>query len=247
MERRPVIGISGSWHIECHDPVFLGEKLAYVTDDYVRSVYQNGGTPLVLPLIPMTVPGAKEMIADWFERIDALILSGGHDINPSFYGQEPRQKLRETCPERDVFDLYLLEQAKERKIPVLGICRGFQLIVVAYGGQLLQDLEYADRELLKHNQGHRPDLPTQKVNIVPGSWLEPLYGASIQVNSFHHQVAMELPEGLRPAAEAMDGVIEAVEAPEDRVYAVQWHPEMMSGSSEAAAKIFKLFMEMAKG
>ncbi len=242
MQTKPIIGLSGSWLIDTND-ISPCIRRSYINHDYVRSVADNGGIPLIIPFIDNT--DLKHLAEQWVNRIDGLILSGGHDINPALYGEEPRPKLEEIWPARDHFDITLLETALKQGKPVLGICRGFQLINVYYGGKLLQDLSYADHELLKHNQGHTPDLATHKVTLKPGTELAELFGEELMVNSFHHQVVTEAGRGLTVSATSSDGVIEAVENKELKILATQWHPEMMSASCDKMTKLFQYFIAKA--
>ena len=145
MSKMPIIGISSSIIVD-NSGSFAGYMRAYVNKDYVDAVIRAGGVPLI---IPFSVD--KEVIISQAQLIDGLILSGGHDINPYNYGQEPSQKIGEIFPERDIYEMILLEESKKRDIPILGICRGFQLINVAAGGTLYQDLSLIPGNILKHN------------------------------------------------------------------------------------------------
>ncbi|MDO5737962.1 MAG: gamma-glutamyl-gamma-aminobutyrate hydrolase family protein [Eubacteriales bacterium] len=236
---KTVIGVSGSWLVD-KGGLFPGYKRAYVNDDYIRSLTEADALPLVLPFIPEAARNGQ--VEQWLEMVDGLILSGGHDLYPPYYGQEAQAKLSEVWPERDLFDQELLAQAQAMGKPVLGICRGFQLINAVRGGKILQDLSYSDTPLLKHWQNQSPDMPIHSVEFVEGTSFYELFGAETMVNSHHHQVVLEVGEGLTVAGRAPDGVIEAVEDPANKILGVQWHPEMMSISSEIMRKFFKHFV-----
>ena len=241
MERRPIIGISSSVIVD-EAGSFAGYKRAYVNKDYVDAVIRAGGVPLIIPFST-----DKEVIISQAQLIDGLILSGGHDINPYNYGQEPSQKIGETFPERDTYEMILLEESKKRNIPILGICRGFQLINVAAGGTLYQDLSLIPGNILKHNQVSNPTLKTHKVEIKENSFISSIFGKETMVNSFHHQVIDKVANDFIVVAKASDGVVEAIEHKTYKfLVAVQWHPEMLAVNCEKARELFSKFVEEAK-
>ena len=241
MERRPIIGISSSVIVD-NSGSFAGYKRAYVNKDYVDAVIRAGGVPLIIPFST-----DKEVIISQAQLIDGLILSGGHDINPYNYGQEPSQKIGETFPERDTYEIILLEESKKRNIPILGICRGFQLINVAAGGTLYQDLSLIPGNILKHNQVSNPTLKTHKVEIKENSFISSIFGKETMVNSFHHQVIDKVANDFIVVAKASDGVVEAIEHKTYKfLVAVQWHPEMLAVNCEKARELFSKFVEEAK-
>ncbi|MCL4585059.1 gamma-glutamyl-gamma-aminobutyrate hydrolase family protein [Fusobacterium nucleatum] len=241
MERRPIIGISSSVIVD-EAGSFAGYKRAYVNKDYVDAVVRAGGVPLIIPFST-----DKEVIISQAQLIDGLILSGGHDISPYNYGQEPSQKIGETFPERDTYEMILLEESKKRNIPILGICRGFQLINVAAGGTLYQDLSLIPGNILKHNQVSNPTLKTHKVEIKENSFISSIFGKETMVNSFHHQVINKVANDFIVVAKASDGVVEAIEHKTYKfLVAVQWHPEMLAVNCEKARELFTRFIEEAK-
>ena len=241
MERKPIIGISSSIIVD-NSGSFAGYKRAYVNKDYVDAVIRAGGVPLIIPFST-----DKEVIISQAQLIDGLILSGGHDINPYNYGQEPSQKIGETFPERDTYEMILLEESKKRNIPILGICRGFQLINVAAGGTLYQDLSLIPGNILKHNQVSNPTLKTHKVEIKENSFISSIFGKETMVNSFHHQALDKVADDFRVVAKASDGVVEAIEHKTYKfLVAVQWHPEMLAVECEKARELFVRFIEEAK-
>lgn len=241
MERRPIIGISSSVIVD-EAGSFAGYKRAYVNKDYVDAVVRAGGVPLIIPFST-----DKEVIISQAQLIDGLILSGGHDISPYNYGQEPSQKIGETFPERDTYEMILLEESKKRNIPILGICRGFQLINVAAGGTLYQDLSLIPGNILKHNQVSNPTLKTHKVEIKENSFISSIFGKETMVNSFHHQVINKVANDFIVVAKASDGVVEAIEHKTYKfLVAVQWHPEMLAVNCEKARELFSKFVEEAK-
>ena len=241
MSKRAIIGISSSIIVD-NSGSFAGYKRAYVNKDYVDAVIRAGGVPLIIPFST-----DKEVIISQAQLIDGLILSGGHDINPYNYGQEPSQKIGETFPERDTYEMILLEESKKRNIPILGICRGFQLINVAAGGTLYQDLSLIPGNILKHNQVSNPTLKTHKVEIKENSFISSIFGKETMVNSFHHQVINKVANDFIVVAKASDGVVEAIEHKTYKfLVAVQWHPEMLAVNCEKARVLFSKFVEEAK-
>jgi putative glutamine amidotransferase len=180
---------------------------------YLRAIEAAGGMPVVLPPL-----GDAEALLD---RLDAICLSGGPDLDPAAYGAPERHaELGPTEPDLDAFELALARGADRRGMPVLGICRGAQALNVARGGTLHQ-------HLLGHRQGEPGSRTTHAVEIVPGTRLAGIAGAeALAVNSFHHQAVDSLGRGLRVAARAADGTVEAIEAPGARLFlGVQWHVE----------------------
>lgn len=241
MERKPIIGISSSIIVDDLGS-FAGYKRAYVNKDYVDAVVRAGGVPLIIPFTTN-----KEVIISQAQLIDGLILSGGHDINPYNYGQEPSQKIGEIFPERDIYEMILLEESKKRDIPILGICRGFQLINVAAGGTLYQDLSLIPGNILKHNQVSNPTLKTHKIEIKKKSFISSIFGKETMVNSFHHQAIDKVANDFIVVARASDGVVEAIEHKTYKfLVAVQWHPEMLAVNCEKARVLFSKFVEEAK-
>ena len=193
--------------------------------DYIAGVAQAGGAPVVLPPIAET---AEETV----RKIDGLLLSGGSDLDPGYYGEEPLPELGRTVPERDAFEMACLRYALEEGIPVFGICRGMQVLNVALGGTLYQDLP---SQLSDGSIAHLQQTPkwqwTHEVEVEEGSEAAKIMQATtLRVNSYHHQAIKDLAGGLITVAHAPDGVIEAVEShdlSERWLVGVQWHAEAM--------------------
>lgn len=239
---RPIIGISGSVIID-QGGIFPGYHRSYVNEDYVDSVVQNGGIPLIIPFT-----GNDQVAKQQLESVQGLILSGGQDLDPHLYGEEPLPKIGEIWPARDHFDLLLLKLAEEKKMPVLGICRGAQIINVAHGGSLYQDISYRKQLTYKHMQGHTPSLPTHKMQVVSGSHLAHILGKTdFMVNSFHHQLIKKVAPDLIESAQALDGVPEGLENEQGTVIGVQWHPEMLHRNPQMAFmnNLFKFVIKQA--
>lgn len=239
--KKPIIGISGSIIID-NSGMFPGYKRAYVNDDYVQSVITAGGIPFIIPFSQ-----DKSVVEMSVQHIDGLILSGGHDVFPLNYNEEPDGRLGEVFPERDEFDFTLLEAAKKKQIPVFGICRGFQIINVAHGGTLYQDLSSREEKCIKHSQGHSPSLGTHSVKIEKDSKLASIIGTDMRINSFHHQIIKDVAPSFKAVAHAVDGVVEAIESNVgEPIFGTQWHPEMMAATNSSMLNLFKYFIELAK-
>lgn len=212
---RPVIGITANSDAES----------AKILKGYYQSIEQAGGVPLLLP--PTT---NRSTLISLVDRIDGLLLSGGGDVNPVLFGQEPEMELGEINGERDSFELLLTRLAYDRCLPILGICRGMQVLTLVLGGTIHQDLDtdFEDNYLIKHSQKAARHVLTHSVSTEPGSILEKLLGQKFLVNSFHHQGVDNPGKLLRVTATAPDGVAEAVESTElHPVIGVQWHPECL--------------------
>lgn len=227
-ESRPVIGITGNYGMpECK-----------LSEAYYKSVEAAGGVPVIIPPL-----ADKTAIINTLDRIDGLLLSGGSDINPLFYGEEPQSGLHGINRERDLAELLTIRLAYNRQLPILGICRGVQALAIALGGHVTQDISAT--ATVKHSQEADRNEPTHTVRLSDGSILRSLYGSeTITVNSFHHQAVSDAGSKLRITATATDGTPEAIESDELKpIMGVQWHPECMSDGtplfawlvSEAAA------------
>ncbi|MDR1518210.1 MAG: gamma-glutamyl-gamma-aminobutyrate hydrolase family protein [Dysgonamonadaceae bacterium] len=233
-DNAPVIGIS-VWQ--------YGRLGSAVSGTYINAVIKAGGTPI---LIPMTENGA--VIKNIVRQIDGLILSGGEDVNPSFYGEEAIAELGDVDSVRDVYDLMLLKMAADKNIPILGICRGEQLINVAFGGSLYQDIPAQHPSEIKHLQEESSKIGTHDVSVVPGSALGTIIGeGNFSVNSFHHQAVKQIAPGFRVSAWATDSIVEAIEAlPERNILAVQWHPEgFVQDGDSVMLKLFRHLVQEA--
>lgn len=216
---------------------------------YVRSVLGAGGVPFLLP-----VHEDLDLTPRILERIDGLILSGGVDVDPHLFGQEPLPGLGPVSPERDRSELALTREALAAGMPILAICRGIQVLNVAAGGTIIQDVDSARfPDLLKHRQEAPWWHASHAVEVEPGSRLADLLGlkagmSTIRVNSFHHQAVDRVAEPLTAVARSPDGVVEAVEHRDDRrfVVGVQWHPEGMVDRHARQRGLFRGLVRAAR-
>lgn len=237
---KPVIGISGSFLIN-NGGTFVGYKRSYLNDDYIKSVINSGGVPIILPFNE-----SYETTIEMIKLVDGVILSGGHDVDPIHYGEEPLLKLGMTSPERDEFDMAIYKEAIRLKKPVMGICRGFQLINVINGGSLYQDLSYADFVKINHDQRDGSDRLTHSIKVENEKFLKNVVDGKYRVNSFHHQILKKVADGFEISATAEDGVIEGIQKINDEEFVIgfQWHPEMLSSTDENAKYIFDEFIKV---
>lgn len=200
----------------------LRTEHALLGTPYLLAIENPGGTTILVT--PAHEAGSRERLLDLAQ---GLVLTGGEDVAPSRYGEEPRAELGEINLARDEMEFSLLLSALERRMPVLAICRGMQLLNVALGGTLYQDLPSQLRGDLLHEQQAPVNDRWHRASVERGSRLEEIFGSTdLHINSFHHQGVKELAPALRARVWAEDGLIEGVEAPEfPWVIGVQWHPE----------------------
>ena len=203
--------------------------------DYGRSVALAGGLP-----VELTRDADPE---DMVSRLDGLVLSGGADVDPHRYGENPDPQLGEVEPERDEWEMALYAAARTREIPVLAICRGFQLVNVAHGGTLTQHVELDD------GAGHPQwdvdgRTATHEVSCRSSSLTADVVGGSLKVNSLHHQTLKDLGKGLIVGAVASDGVVESFHTADNAVLAVQWHPELLPAPDPTFVWLVRTASEM---
>ena len=236
------IGISANILVD-QDGMFPGYKRCYVNQDYIRTIVKHGAVPVVLP-----VTNDEAVIEAQIKLIDGLLLSGGQDVSPQLYDEDPQDKLGETLLMRDEFDFKLIEKAKERYIPILGICRGAQVLNVFHGGSLYQDTSYRPIQTIRHWQPKNPTEKTHEIRVFPQTRLSALFPSGrFCVNSFHHQVINKLAEGFVVMGQSNDGVIEAFESTTyPYMVGIQWHPEMLWHES-SMDDLFKDFINQVEG
>ncbi len=215
--RRPVIGVT----LDAEPPGGYSKYPWYaLRANYAEAVIAAGGLPVALP-------HDSALAADWLDRVDALIVTGGaFDVDPALYGDAGRHATVTLKAGRTAAELALTQGALDREMPILGICGGEQLLAVALGGTLIQHIPDTIADALEHEQPNPRHEPGHPVAVVPGTLLHRIVGAEMRVNSAHHQAVLDA--GLRAAvnARAPDGVVEGIEATGMRFcLGVQWHPE----------------------
>ncbi len=230
-------------HTDGDGGAFAARQL--VNQAYLDCLEAAGATPV--PVIDM----ADERIIDLLDMCAGLLVTGGADLDPRAYGQQPRPRLGAINPRRDHLDRVAIGHALERAgdMPILGICRGIQALNVVAGGTLLQDVASEVEEALKHNQGAPGWYATHDIEVAEGSLLRDILGGErIAVNSFHHQAVRDPAPGFRAVAHAADGVIEAIErAAGGFCLGLQCHPELMAPRDERIARIFARFVAACAG
>lgn len=237
---RPVIGITAGLTIN-EDGLHSGNERLYISREYTEAILAAGGVPVILP-----VTADLEAINLQVTVVDAVLLSGGQDIDPCFYGEDPLPALGRVLPERDEYEIKLTLHAHTRKKPVLGICRGLQVINVAFGGTLYQDIGQLQSAVLKHYQDTTRHALGHSVTLQRNSQLFQILGAGrLRVNSYHHQAIKLLAPGFRAVATAGDGIIEAIESDGGTVLGVGWHPEMLAAGEVVQRRIFEWFVHLA--
>ena len=229
---KPIIGISS----------YTDGIISKLSMTYVESVRKAGGIPFIIPLTTDSL-----QITEIIESIDGLIMSGGEDLSPHYYNEDPHAKLGEVVPERDTFDILLITKALEKKKPLLAICRGEQILNVVCGGSLYQDIPSQHSEALQHKQNAPRNYGSHTIEIETNSLLYKLLRTrTIRVNSFHHQAVKDLGKGLFVSSKSPDGIVESIEIKGEPVLGVQFHPEGFVFSDDLTfLPIFKWLVESA--
>lgn len=211
-----------------------------VSYSYINSVLLAGGLPVLIPIVE-----DKSNLKDYVEMLDGIIFTGGEDVTPLYYNENPIKQIDYLSPERDEQEIELFKLVYERDIPILGICRGIQIINVALGGTLYQDIN----EQLPGALGHSPnEIPVHHlfhtIHIKADNWLYNIFETdNLKVNSFHHQAVKDLGKGLKVTALSQDNIVEAVESIEkDFLVAVQFHPEDLTIHHPHFLKLFRTFI-----
>lgn len=207
---------------------------------YSEAIKRAGGVPVIVPNI-----ADDDLIDSYVEMCDGFLFTGGVDINPMIYNEEMILETKKYSFERDEFELKLLEKIRDINKPILGICRGMQLINSVYGGSLYQDLKTAGFNL-NHNNPQNIKDGTHSIAIEKDSILFDIFGEKEIVNSYHHQAVKDVAEGFRVTSRAKDGIVESMEWTGERyIHLVQFHPEMMIYKHEKFEKIFEDFVKRA--
>ena len=234
---RPVIGVTPALNQE--------ETRISLNRCFPEVLLEVGAMPLVLP-----ITADPAVMAEMIERCDGFLFTGGGDIDPRLFGEQTRPCCGDITPDRDAFELPLARMLHDRPDkPVLGVCRGAQVLNVALGGTMMQDVATDfGAPVIAHSQKQLARYPSHDVTIEPGTLLEKVLGASkAAVNSLHHQAVRQVAPGFVASAHAPDGVIEAVESTVHPFFlGLQWHPEIMWRTNEKALAVFRSFVEACR-
>jgi len=234
---RPLIGISASMEVD---------QTYYMTaTENIKAIADAGGMPVIMPIL-----SEEKELDELAERLDGLYLTGGYDIDPTKFGEEPHPDLGTIIPIRDSFEMAMVHKMRELNKPILGVCRGCQIMNIAIGGDMYQDIySQKNEKLLQHSQKAPKSHRSHYVYVEEGSLLFQLVGKNkISVNSRHHQANRTVPEDFKVSGKASDGIIEAIESKDDTFYlGIQWHPEnLASANIEEAKNIYNGFIKACK-
>ncbi len=236
MGLKPLIGISSSQENTESTSAYTTNKM------YIKGVAAAGGIPVIVPITE-----DKNLLQDITGRLSGLLLTGGDDIDPLLFGEEPHRNLRKIDPQRDFFELELTRIFRDAGKPILGICRGCQIINIAFGGTIFQDIKGQISDITyKHWQEAPLWYPTHSVYIEADTDLENIYGSGkFSINSYHHQSIKDVAPGFIVNARAEDGIIEGIEFSQDFMLGVQWHPERLWQNNKNNFNLFKYFITAA--
>lgn len=220
---RPLIGVSANrFAADAERAVFKGMELHYGEAHLLEALYRAGALPVILPDLKN-----ENALGEFIERVRGVVFAGGADVSPESYGRHEYDSKWPGDKVRDAYEIALIRKAEHAKLPILGVCRGMQILNVAFGGTLYQDITTEKSESLVHRDWDIYEQNVHDIKIERGSWLEKIYQkTNLKVNTVHHQGIRELSKDFRAVAFAPDGIIEAIEALNGRsIRAVQWHPE----------------------
>jgi len=232
--RKPIIGISA---VNSFDKGMHAQRLTYA-----QAIWEAGGEAVLLPCNP-DKGNVKQVVG----MLDGLLAPGGHDIDPAFYGEEVHEACGKFTRYEDEYDMELIKEAVNQKKPVLGICRGMQVINALYGGTLYQDIPTQYSKEIIHTRIVPEEENIHTVNIEKESYLAKVLGVTeeVRVNTSHHQAVKDVAEGFRVTAKASDGIIEAIENEDASILCVQWHPERLQ-DMEIYQKLMKDFVDRCR-
>lgn len=230
---RPIIGITCT----------TTDSKNGIGTSYISAIEHADGTPVLLPMVQNDI-----CIADFLSLVDGLLLSGGVDVDPFLYGEEPRPAMGKIDVSKDSVEMSLIPRALEMDLPILGICRGIQMLNVAAGGTLYQDISMSSDAVLKHRQDAPGSYATHIIHVQEGSrLLDILEQSAIRVNSFHHQAVKKAAPGFMISAVSRDGIVEGIESTHHSfAIGVQFHPELMWQNNPSISSLFVAFVRAAR-
>lgn len=234
---KPIIGLT------CQKDNLTNRSINRINYPYIKSVIAAGGLPIIIP----TLEDTKD-ISRYLDILDGVIFTGGGDISAHYFNEEPIREVDEVCQDRDMTEIALFHEAYKKGKPIFGICRGLQLINIALGGSIYQDIYSQLPNVLGHTCANNIQDGYHSINIQKDSIMYEIFKKEkLVVNSQHHQSIKSLGKDLRVTAEAKDGIIEAIESTnENFILGVQFHPEAMAMKYEDFLKPFKYFVDRCK-
>ncbi|AMB99374.1 hypothetical protein AWM75_04930 [Aerococcus urinaehominis] len=239
---KPLIGVTSADRIFFQTDYFEGIRVSYALSTITNAVIAAGGLPVNIPI------HQPELAKDYINNLDGLVLSGGTDVSPQMYEETPLPKIDRIDPLRDQREIALVKAAFAKKIPVLGICRGFQLVNVILGGSLYQDLSYLEDQMIQHDQLANSNIPVHRISVDSQSHYGSFTPDQTWINSYHHQAIKDLAPDLKRVAWADDGIVEAAEVLDDRYdfMGVQYHPESLADEYPVHHALFEDFIVRAQ-
>ncbi len=235
--KKPVIALTPYYNTETDEP--------YMRPAYLNAIRMAGGLPVILPL-----DLNREDLEQLLETIDGVLFTGGPDVHPFFFGEDTQAHCGNVCLKRDQMELILLELTMAQNKPILGICRGAQLINIGLGGDIYQDIpsQFPQDFPVAHVQPFKYEIPSHKVEVMPNTLLASITEEpSISVNSMHHQAVRNTAPGLIASGYAAGGLVECIEKPDyPFLIGVQWHPEYLWQEDPAMARLFQMFVNASK-
>lgn len=236
---KPIIGVTGNQMTLKRPEDVDSFQINYSPSVYTQAVERAGGVPVFIPITDQNQAEA------YIKMIDGLLLTGGQDISPHLYGEEPRMIMGEVSPKRDSSEIALIEACLKYKKPILAVCRGMQLINVYCGGTLYQDLSENPNVTVQHVQRSMPHVSTHSIETIPHSRLYNVFGQKTRINSYHHQAVRDLGKNLIATAYSPDSIIEGFESEEMNIVGVQWHPEITFDSNAGSLNLFTDLVQRA--
>lgn len=234
---KPIIGLT------CASENLVNRSINRLNYTYIKAVVKAGGIPIIIPIMEN-----KENIYRYLDIVDGIIFTGGGDISAQYFGEEPIKEVDEICLDRDMTEMALFHEAYKRGRPIFGICRGHQLINIALGGSIYQDIYTQVANVLGHRCNDNVQDGYHSISIKKDSMLFDIFQKeNLVVNSQHHQSIKSLGKDLKITASATDGIVEAIESTNDNfILGVQFHPEAMAIKYEDFLKPFKYFLDRCK-
>ncbi|MGN0157938.1 MAG: gamma-glutamyl-gamma-aminobutyrate hydrolase family protein [Brotaphodocola sp.] len=235
--KKPVIALTPYYNTEKDEP--------YMRPAYLKAIRAAGGIPVILPL-DLTADDIEQLI----DSFDGILFTGGPDVHPFFFGEDTQAHCGNVCLKRDNMEFALLEIAMNHQKPLLGICRGAQMLNIGLGGDIYQDIpsQFPQDFPIAHVQPFKYEIPSHKVEVVPGTLLASITEApSINVNSMHHQAVRNVAPGLIASGFAAGELVECIEKPDyPFLIGVQWHPEYLWDQDPAMGRLFQMFVDAAR-